>query len=145
MSSEAPDLDTRIQRIEQQLVAREDRLRRGVDELRERATRSLQPWRRAAPYVGAGLGVALVLALAWRWRTHGAAGFLPQPSHHAPPHRFIGAAAPPSRIPWIQLVTLGWPLLPQRWRARVSPATAATLAGLVLPLIERLRRQRRAY
>ena len=41
-------------------------------------------------------------------------------------------------MPWVRLLGLAWPLLPAAWRARVNPATAATVLSVGLPLIERV-------
>ncbi|MCE4536305.1 lipocalin family protein [Pelomonas sp. P7] len=127
------DLDTRILRVEQRLIAREERLRREVSGLARQARRQLRPTRLLAP---AGGVVLAALALRSLWRR-------PEPAT-------VAASAPGSGgsrlhdIPWVRLLGLGWPLLPERWRQRISPATASSLVTLGLPLVERLLGQRRA-
>lgn len=119
------DLDTRIQQAEQQLVAREQRLRVQVHALGRRARRAAAPRALLLKVAGgalAGLGVL--------WTLRRAAG-----RGHAPdaPGTAARTGAPPHLL--LTLLPLAWPLLPARWRQRVSLATAAAVLGLALPLV----------
>ena len=54
-----------------------------------------------------------------------------------------GSRSAPARAgfagtPWAHWLALAWPLLPGAWRARISPASAATLVSVGLPLAQRL-------
>lgn len=123
------DLEERILRVERRLMAREERLRRGVADLSGELRQRFQPRKLLLP-VGGGLLAAAALFTLWR-----------RPTHAAPP------APPPTarpQLPWVQLLGLAWPLLPQRWRERVNPAAAGSLLTLGLPLIESLLRPRPA-
>jgi apolipoprotein D and lipocalin family protein len=139
----APDLDTRILEVEQRLIAREEKLRRGIDGLSLRAQHALGPWRRALPAIGLTLAVSFLGALAWGWKRRSplARRGADAMARHAADSADQGGHG---GIPWVRLVALGWPLLPSAWRARVSPATASTLAAVGLPLIEWLFHGRRA-
>jgi apolipoprotein D and lipocalin family protein len=130
-----PDLDTRIMLVEQRLIAREQSLRRGIDAIGLRVRRAVRPWCRALPAIGLTLGASLLATLWWRRRPLGRGAASPGGRH-------AGDARHGAGIPWVHLVTLGWPLLPAAWRARISPATASTLVALGLPLMEWLRRSR---
>jgi len=138
----APDLDTRILQVEQRLIAREEKLRRGIDGLGLRVRRTLRPWRRALPAIGLTLAASALGGLAWRWTRHRATG---RKVHGAAARQPADSGAPGAEagIPWVRLVALGWPLLPSAWRARISPATASTLVALGLPAIEWLLQGRR--
>ncbi|MGM9484045.1 lipocalin family protein [Roseateles sp. NT4] len=118
------DIDARILAVEQRLIAREDRLRRDVASLSGQLRDRLSP-RQWLPPVGAGLLTVAALAALWR-----------RPAPPAPPTS--GGAPLLARLPWMQLIGLAWPLLPERWRQRVSPATAGSFLTLGLPLVERL-------
>lgn len=127
------DLDARILLVEQRLIAREQKLCRGVASLNGQLHRALSPKRLLLPAGGALLGVAALLSL---WR---------RPSRL--PAAAAGSARPsglPVEIPWVRMLGLAWPMLPERWRNRVSPATASSLVTLGLPLVERLLGTRRA-
>lgn len=130
---DALDLDTQIDLVEQRLMAREQRLLGQAQDLRQRASRLL-PTR--ALLVKAGGVVLAGAGLAWRLRRGGRHS--PGRSHPAAPLPAAGAA------PWLLgLLPMAWPLLPVRWRGRISPATAATLLGVAAPLVERLLARRR--
>ncbi len=128
------DIDTRILLVEQRLIAREERLHRGLSDLVGEARRRLQPRRLIAP-----IGGALLAALALRalWRSPAPAQRAAAAGHAAPD----GSAA---EVPWVRLLGLAWPLLPARWRDRVNPAVASSVLTLGLPLLERLLAGRRA-
>jgi len=122
------DLDTRIQLAEQQLVAREQRLRVQVQGLGRRARRAAAPRTLLLKVAGgalAGLGVL------WALRRAGGPGHPPDP-----PGAAAQAGAPPHLL--LSLLPMAWPLLPARWRQRISPATAAAVLGVALPLVARL-------
>jgi len=136
-----PDLDARILRVEQRLVAREERLRRGIDGLGLRMRRTLRPWRRALPALGLTLAVSSLGLLAWWWHRRGPPG--QRVADAAARHAADTAGQGGGGIPWVRLVALGWPMLPAAWRARISPATASTLVAVGLPTIEWLLHGRR--
>jgi len=126
------DLETRILLVEQRLVAREARLRRGASGLAREARRQLRPARLLAPAGGALLAL---LALRSLWR---------HPAKAEPAAEAQKAHGRLADIPWVRLLGLAWPLVPGRWRDRVSPAMASSLVTLGLPLVERLLGSRRA-
>jgi lipocalin len=128
------DLDLGIQLVELRLVAREQRVRRAIDDIGLQLRQSLKPRRLAISLGGTTLAVSALAWLLWRWRHR-----LGMPAGSAtPPAGTAAAAGASDGIPWVRLVALGWPMLPEAWRARISPATASLLAGLGLPLVERL-------
>lgn len=130
------DLDARILRVEQRLIARQQKLCRGVAILSGQLHQALSPKRLLLPAAGTLLGVAALLSLLRRPLR------LP-----AMPADSAGSARPagmPVEIPWVRMLGLAWPMLPARWRNRVSPATASSLVTLGLPLLERLLGTRRA-
>lgn len=46
------------------------------------------------------------------------------------------------KLPWARIAALAWPLIPSGVRGRVSPATAATVAGFVVPVVARALRSK---
>jgi len=133
--AEVVDLDQRILEVEQRLIAREERWRHGVDTLRARARRVASPNRLLLPLGGALFGTVLLRM----WRRSGAArATSPVISAASGQHRGGNAEAP-----WISLIALAWPLVPARWRTRVSPATASTLVAIGLPVLQGLLGSRR--
>jgi apolipoprotein D and lipocalin family protein len=129
-------LDERIRRTELRLIAREDSLKRRIDLLGQRVQQVLEPRRYIAPAVGVAMASwALWLMLSRR-----------RPRARAPGARARAPAAGMlSELPWVHLLPLVLPLLPAGWRARINPATVATVVSLGLPLVARLlaRRARR--
>jgi len=124
------DLDARIAEAEQRLVRREARLRRRWTALGERVKEAARPQRMLAP--AAGLA-ALLLTLWWLRRPAPAAAAQHRSRDDRP------------GLPWLRLAGLAWPLLPERWRARVPPAlaeTAVVFGPWVLGLLGRRRRAR---
>lgn len=132
------DLDQQIDRLEQQLVAREAWIRTATGALTERAqvAATPQPW--LLPVLGAGV----VLWLGWRWW------------HRAEPARpdalTLPAAPQPQPpagglvdLPWAGLTALAWPLAPPAWRTRISPAAAAAGVSTLLSVARRLLHRRR--
>jgi len=131
---EATDLDTRILRVEQRLIAREEALRGSLETMVERVRLKLLAGRRALAVVGVSLAVSVLGGwVAWK---------LLRGSRRAPAAgRHAGGAPEAERhgeIPWVRLLALAWPLLPAGWRSQVTPATASTLVAVGLPLVERL-------
>ncbi len=132
--AEDDDLDTRIRQTEQRLVLREENLRRRLSLFGSRVKESAQPKRLLVPALGVGLAGAAL----W-WLSRG--------KSPAPRRAFSGSgssdgqAQAPARhgeLPWVRMVAFIWPLLPQHWRSKVSPATASTVVALGLPLAERV-------
>jgi apolipoprotein D and lipocalin family protein len=79
-----------------------------------------------------GVGVA-ALALWWLLRSRALPSIVSRGEARSVPAR-AGFAGMPSAH-WL---ALAWPLLPAAWRARISPASAATLVSVGLPLAQRL-------
>lgn len=130
------DLDARIRRVEQRLVARDAVVRERSATFALRLRRAFTPMRLAASALGALLGVT---GLWWMLRGRkpwlAADGARPDPRDAEPePHH--------GGLPWLPLLSLGWPLLPASLRERTSPATLRLLVALGLPLAQRLRRGR---
>ena len=131
------DLDTRISLAEQRLIAREQRLRGQVQRFGQRLQQAAAP---RALLLKAG-GVALAsAALVWTLRRGGGRhGHPPARRYHPAPAMSGG---PPQWL--LGLLQMAWPMLPERWRSRISPATAATVLGIAAPLIDRLLARRNA-
>ena len=129
------DLDTRISVVEQRLIAREQRLLSQVQGLRQRATQAVAP--RALLLKVAGVSVAGA-ALVWALRRGGRGGDHGVNHANRPAAAHVGG---PSQL-LLSLLPMAWPMLPARWRTRVSPATAATVLSVAVPLIQRLRASR---
>jgi apolipoprotein D and lipocalin family protein len=125
-------LDDRILAVEARLIEREHALGAQWQRAVERVRGAVRPRRLMAPLIGVGVA-AFVLWWLLRGRGTRAASTIAQAAHAAVPP-FGGAAG----LPWMPLLALVWPLLPQRWRTRVSPAAAATVLGVGVPLVERL-------
>jgi apolipoprotein D and lipocalin family protein len=122
-------LEERIRRAELRLIAREDSIGRRIDLLGDRLQEVLRPARYIAPAIGAAVaGLSLWMMLSRR-RVRPAA-----PARAAP--RRVGRML--GELPWMHMLALVWPLVPGRWRTRVSPATVATVVSVGLPLAERL-------
>ena len=145
--AEADDLDTRIRRAEQDLIARDERVMRQVKALGERLTRARDPRRWAVPVAG---GVAALAAAWWLWRRYGPSATLGTERHRAaarPDHgggrdgalRGAGTAlgvAGASRV-LLQWLPLVWPMIPARWRPPVNPASASSWIAFGLQLARR--------
>lgn len=138
--AEDGDLDSRIRQTEQRLVLREENLRRRLSLFGSRVKEFAQPKRLLVPALGVGLAGA---ALWWLWR-----GKTPAPRRVSSGSgngngngNGNGETPAPARhgeLPWVRMVAFIWPLLPEHWRSKVSPATASTVVALGLPLAERL-------
>lgn len=124
------DLDSRIRQTEQRLVLREENLRRRLSLFSSRAKEAAQPKRLLVPALGVGLAGA---ALWWLWR-----GKSPAPRLSAAGDEQAAAPTRHGELPWVRMVAFVWPLLPDHWRSKVSPATVSTVVALGLPLAERL-------
>jgi lipocalin len=133
------DIDARILRVEQRLIAREEGLRRGLTAFGEQLGEKLEKPRRLVKpaLIAAGLA-ALLLWRPARTAAAGAATAAATAAAAAPPPRPAGAG-----VPWVSLLGLAWPMLPARWRHRISPVTASTVITLGLPLLESLLRAKR--
>ena len=130
-------LDVRIERAEQRLIAREQRVHQHVDSLALRVRLLLQPKRLLMPLAGGALAVASL----WWLRRGGLgptalarqqAGQAWAGAHDGGPH------AGDKGLGWVRMLGLAWPLLPKRWSQRVNPAMASTALSVGLPLAERL-------
>jgi apolipoprotein D and lipocalin family protein len=131
------DLDTRIEQVEQRLVAREAWLRSTAESLGQRTRIALTP----SPWVLPAVGAGVVLWLGWRWWYRREP--VPRVSVNVPATvagRHDDALAD---LPWAGLAAMGWPLMPAAWRGRVSPAAAAAVVSTVLSIGRRLFGRRR--
>ena len=128
-------LDERIAAAESRLMAREQRLRGGVESLQLRLRSATEPRRWLWPALA---GVLSLVAVAWAWRRSGRGPGGARHLNSAAPPGVPGAESTRSDMTWVRAVALAWPLLPAHWRARVGPGTAALVAAVGLPLAERL-------
>jgi len=133
------DLGTRILLVEQRLILREENLRRTTHQITGRVQAALRPARLLWPLAGlaAVAGAGFGLYSLWRGRREPAGAAV------GPPSPGVAAHAVPG-VSWLRLLGLAWPLLPQGWRARVSPATASAVMALGLPMLESLLARRHA-
>lgn len=130
----AGTLDERIRAAERRLIEREERLHVQARALRGRVQRAVRPGAVAASVAGVVASGGVLGWIAWRWRRTGVQPALDTPVGPTSTRR----AAPRRELPWVPLIGMAWPMLPARWRARVSPASAAALASVGLPLLQRL-------
>jgi apolipoprotein D and lipocalin family protein len=127
------DLREQIEQAERRLVAREQRLRRGVSTVAARVRQNLQPRRLVWPLAGlAAAGAAVWWLLSSRAPRAPSVARAPSSGLAALVQRSMKGAGG-----WVRLIGLAWPLLPAQWRARVSPVTASAVMSIGLPLIER--------
>jgi apolipoprotein D and lipocalin family protein len=130
------DIEARIAIAESRLLEREARMQRNWATFTARAKRATQPPKLFSPMV---MGPALGLIGLWLLRG--------RRNTYRPP---LGAAASgaargsSAEAPWISLIALAWPLLPARYRSRISPATASAMVALGLPLAQAIVGGRRA-
>ena len=124
------DLDTRISVVEQQLIAREQRLLSQVQGLGRRASEAVAPRALLVKAGGVVLGGA---GLVWALRRAGRRGAVAGSAAGARIPAAAQSNGPPQLL--LSLLPMAWPLLPARWRTRVSPATAATVLGVAVPLL----------
>lgn len=122
-------LDHRIALAKQSLVARDARVRDHSRRLREHLERMTEPG-----FIARRVGVvaALGVGLWWSLRRSGL------------PSTGSGPSAPTWSGLLLGLLPVVWPMLPQRWRHRVSPSTATAAMALLLPLLEQALARRRA-
>jgi apolipoprotein D and lipocalin family protein len=126
------DIDVRIRNAELRLITREENLHRRVAALGERVQEATRPRRLLAPLAGA---VVAVGALWWLWRRRGVARPIAAPAAEA-------SFSPLGGGPWMGLLGLVVPLLPDRWRSRLSPATVSTVMAVAGTLLAKLRERR---
>jgi apolipoprotein D and lipocalin family protein len=126
MKAALHELQTRVRATELRVVAHDAALRRRLDMARSGCQHHLRQARRWLP-----LAAAAAMA-------GGAGWWLLRP--RTAPSRPRAASIPRSRAAtqWLRTVGLLWPMLPVRWRARLSPTTAAVLAVVGPPLLEGL-------
>ncbi|MEO5698615.1 MAG: lipocalin family protein, partial [Burkholderiaceae bacterium] len=132
------DLDARIQRAEERLVAREQLVRDRVGALRQRVRAATAPRKLVGPALGAVLALG---GIGWLWRRREPLATLGSGGTSS-----VDGAAPQSglaQLPWTQMMALAVPMLPTAWRSRVNPATVSTMLALGLPLIDRISKRRR--
>lgn len=119
----------RIRLVEQRLAAREQAIALRIGAIGERLRVATRPQR----WLPAAAGISVALAALW-WLLRGrlpAQGRAAATAHHA-------SERAASDMAWTPLLALAWPLLPARWRTRVSPATAAAVMSVGIPLAQRL-------
>jgi len=138
MHAPQPDTDLatlqqHIAQAEARLVARQQRLQTHLVDLRVGARQALRPQRLLTPLLGAGM--AAVVA-GWVWRM--LAPLHRQPLAPAPASTPVHDGGGGGGLAWSELLLIAWPLLPARWRRRLSPATATAALALGLPLLRRL-------
>lgn len=133
---DAADLDGRILQVEQRLIAREERLHRSIAGLTSRVRRVTQPGRWFLPVGGAVLGGVFF----WLLRGRGGGAYSTSAVQTAASGQRRGSNA---EAPWVSLLALAWPLLPARWRTRISPAAASALVAIGLPVAQGLLGARR--
>ncbi|HEY9110093.1 MAG TPA: hypothetical protein VIN58_25725 [Roseateles sp.] len=135
------DIDALIDEAERRLIRREARWRRDVKAFGHQLHEAARPARLIRPVLVAGAVAAVLL---W-WPKKSRSGPAPAASQQQ-------AAAPLPRpalfallagIPWTRVLSHAWPMLPDRWRERLNPATAASLLTFGLPLLERFIARRR--
>ena len=133
MNAALLELQHRVRDAELRVMACDAALRQRIEQTRAGWQRSVRQVRRWLPLTG---GAAVAAGVLW---------WLLKPRRaavEAPPSR--ARARSPSADSsgrnghWVRAVGLLWPLVPARWRAHVSPATAAALASIGLPLLEAL-------
>jgi apolipoprotein D and lipocalin family protein len=123
-------LEQRIAQAEQRVLAHDAAVQRQWDATRTHWQQRLSPMRWLAPLAGSGAVLGMVWSMLGR----------PMPglrSAAAPAARGRAGAVPLSAR-WVNAVGLLWPLVPARFRSRISPGTAAALVSIGLPLLERV-------
>ena len=134
-------LDNRIHQVELRLIAREERLRRGVTELQVRARESLQPRRLLRPLAmlgGVGLAGAAVWWLLRRGRLSRYQAQRPPTDTHAHRRsgwrsRLVAVVGLLTVVPWAPVMSLVWPMVPTRLKQRATPGGAAAALSVALP------------
>jgi apolipoprotein D and lipocalin family protein len=131
-AASSDDLDTQILQAEMRVIERDQRLQRELRSWGERVKHLASPRRLLSSATGplALAGVAVAGFLGWR-------------TLHSHSPNASGPSAPfATRLRrggmadlMLRMLPLAWPMLPSRWRTRVSPATASTALGFALPLL----------
>ena len=137
-TSDDADLDLQILQVEQRLIQREQNMRHNTLQLSRRVNHALRPARMLWPIAGMAAAVAAGFGLYMLWR--GRKEPAPAASSMSRPE----PAAESPYLSWVRWIPLAWPLLPQRWRARVNPATASAAMSIGLPILEGLLSRRQA-
>lgn len=127
MADPSPDLETRIRLAERAVIERDRRVRRRGGELVQRIERGAK-----RGVVAALLAGVAALGLGWTAPARGLGAAPPRGPGPGP------GAASTSPAAWAALVPLVWPWLPPTWRRRVSPATAALVVSVGLPMVRAL-------
>lgn len=123
------DLDSLIAAAEQAVIRRDELVRQRATEL---ATRLHLGGSRPGGGRSAGVGVGLAaggLGLAKLLLGSG-----PKSTKGSFSRRDTAGGL---KLPWARIAAVAWPLIPSGLRGRVSPATAATVAGFVVPVVAR--------
>jgi hypothetical protein len=136
-------LNERIRRVELRLIAREERVWNGLDDLRLRVTHALDPRRFVTPAL-IGTGIAALAGGAWwairrRARESTPATSSTGTANAERPWR-VGMASAFSVIallPWPPLLRTAWPMLPMQWRRRASPDMVGAGLNVGLPVLVR--------
>lgn len=135
-------LEERIRRAEQRLIAREDALRVRVTLLGERLSAATRPARLVWPGLGVAGGLAALLMV---WRRNRRRAEPLEGRRRTPPERISRRHRREVHdLPWVRLVAFAWPMLPERWRSKISPGLATALATFGVPLFERFMARRAA-
>jgi apolipoprotein D and lipocalin family protein len=144
------DIDARILRVEQRLIAREENVRRGIRLFGSNVGEAMQPRRLIKPAL---IAVGGLVALAVLPRLLPARRHRPlRRQEHTPDvgEAAVAVAKPAAlfallaSLPWDRLLGSIWPVLPQKVRERVSPHTVGSVITLVLPLMESVSAWRRS-
>jgi apolipoprotein D and lipocalin family protein len=118
-------LQQRIEQAEQRVLEHDAAVQRQWDATRADWQQRLSPMRWLAPLAGSGAVLGMV------WSMFGRRGAAARAARGR-------AGAAPLSARWVNAVGLLWPLVPARYRARISPGTAAALVSVGLPLLERV-------
>lgn len=130
LSPEPVDLDAQIRAAEQAVIERDARIARSIRALGQQA-RDTVPRRETAVLAAAGAAALGVGALVFRSRRSHDGRYRDRRSERGLWRRESRVVESAPRFPWAGLIPLMWPLLPARWRSRVSPATATAVAGFI--------------
>jgi apolipoprotein D and lipocalin family protein len=130
MNTALLDLQERVRAAELRVIARDAALRRRLEQARTGWQRQVRRVRWLPPTAATALAAG---ALWWLLKPRPVVAAAP-----SPPRPGSGGVPPRSGARWVRAAGLLWPLLPVRWRARVSPAAAAAWASIGLPLLEAL-------